>query len=193
LKPEAKIIKLHSVEINDWIDLCQQGNTYAQRKIYEEYAPTLLGICRRYLKNQQDAEDALMEAFYTIFSKINTFKGQGSFEGWIKKVTVNHCLMAIRKAKPEYSDLDEQFDISSNEPSPLDEIYESELLDLLDRLPDGYRTVFNLYVIEGYKHKEIAEALGISINTSKSQLILARKKMAMIINELQSDDRSNEK
>lgn len=134
-----------------------------------------------------------MEAFYTIFSKINTFKGQGSFEGWIKKVTVNHCLMAIRKAKPEYSDLDEQFDISSNEPSPLDEIYESELLDLLDRLPDGYRTVFNLYVIEGYKHKEIAEALGISINTSKSQLILARKKMAMIINELQSDDRSNEK
>ena len=193
MKSEAKIIKLHSVEINDWIDLCQQGNPHAQRQIYTEFAPTLLGICRRYLKSQQDAEDALMESFYTIFSKINSFKGKGSFEGWIKRITVNQCLMAIRKAKPDYSDLDDQIEISSNDPSPLDQIYESELLGLLDLLPDGYRTVFNLYVIEGYKHKEIAEALGISINTSKSQLILARKRMATIINQLQNDDRSKEK
>ena len=169
-------------DIDHIIDLCKKEDPKAQKKLYDIYSPLLFSICLRYTKLYEDAEDVLIESFYKIFTKIHTFKGQGSFEGWMKKITVNEALMSLRKKNV----LNLSVELSSiAEPSQEDGIismlqYE-ELLTYLDRLPTGYRTVFNLYVIEGYKHREIAENLGISINTSKSQLILAKKKLRDLI------------
>jgi len=136
------------------------------------------GICLRYLKHAQESEDALVESFYKIFSKIDQFKEEGSFEGWMKRIVVNSCLMKIRKKNNLnlHVDLETAYHIKED-PTAISDINHAELLALTNDLPNGYRTVFNLYVIEGYKHREIGEILGISINTSKSQLILAKKRM----------------
>ena len=136
------------------------------------------------MKEKEDAEDAMIKGFYKAFTKIQKFEGHGSFEGWIRKIMVNECLMMLRKNKNfnlivEVNDweIPYQEEITSK-------LNEKDILYFLNLLPTGYRTVFNLNVIEGYKHREIAERLGISINTSKSQLILAKKRLKEImINE----------
>jgi len=133
------------------------------------------------MKTEADAEDALIQGFYNIFSKIDQFKGEGNFEGWMRRVIVNQCLMMLRKRvnftlQVEINNLEIKTPVTVE-----DDLGYKELLKLLEFLPTGYRTVFNLYVIEGYKHREIAEILDISINTSKSQLILAKKRMRELI------------
>lgn len=159
---------------------CQKGNPDAQKELYQRYKDIMMGIARRYMKNEHDAEDILIEGFFKIFSKINTFNFEGSFEGWMKRIIVNESLMALRK-KSNFN-LIELNDIQIKEaPKIVHRLQYEDILDILDQLPTGYRTVFNMYVIEGYKHREIAEILGISINTSKSQLILAKKKMRELI------------
>ena len=160
------------------IKRCQRQDPSAQKTLYTKYADLFFGICLRYMKNSHDAEDAMVESFYKIFSKIDQFKHEGSFEGWMKRIVVNECLMKIRKSSNLnlHVDIDQAYNISEDAHIVSDLNYK-ELLILLDDLPKGYRTVFNLYVIEGFKHREIAEILSISINTSKSQLILAKKKM----------------
>ena len=168
-------------DLNKLLESCKSGDRRAQNKLFQLYAPTMLSICLRYLRQRETAEDIMIHAFYRVFTKLDSFKGQGSFEGWIKRIVVNECLMELRKRKTQY--LTVSIDHMTSDPeyiegSPLE--YE-ELISMLDELPTGYRTVFNLFVIEGYKHKEIAEALGISINTSKSQLILARRKLQKLI------------
>ena len=123
-----------------------------------------------------------MMAFCKIFKKIDSFSGKGSFEGWIRRIMVNEALMFLRKKYRfnEHADVTE-IPVKAVEVSIEDELAAQDILKLLEQLPVGYRTVFNLYVIEGFKHREIAEQLGISINTSKSQLILAKKKLRMLI------------
>ncbi len=163
------------------ISLIRKGDRKAQKELYEHYSPTLFGICRRYLKQTADAEDVFLNGMFKIFDNINKFKGDGSFEGWMKRIMVNESLMHIRKHKKlnlvvEWTQIDKAAD-----PVVYSDLAEEELKKLILDLPDGYRTIFNLYVLEGYKHKEIAEELGISINTSKSQLILARKKLREFI------------
>ena len=150
----------------------------AQKTLYEKYSPVLYGICVRYLKQTPAAEDALIESFYKIFNKIAQFKEEGSFEGWMKRITINECLMKLRKKNnlSLHVEIEKAYTVK-DDPVAISNINYQELLDILEDLPAGYRTVFNLYVIEGFKHREIAEQLGISINTSKSQLILAKKKM----------------
>jgi len=130
------------------------------------------------MKNRTQAEDLLVESFYTIFSKMDQYKGTGSFEGWMKRIVVNSCLMQIRKKNNLnlHVDLENAYNLKE-EANAITDINHAELLKMMEDLPTGYRTVFNLYVIEGYKHREIAEIMGISINTSKSQLILAKKRM----------------
>lgn len=168
-------------EINNILPKVRQQDPIAQKKLYEKYAPLFYGICMRYMKNQQEAEDVMVESFYTIFSKINQFKNEGSFEGWMKRIVVNGCLMRIRKNNNLnlHVDIENAFNIK-DDPIAVSNLNHSELLGLISELPKGYRTVFNLYVIEGYKHREIANILNISINTSKSQLILAKKKLQML-------------
>jgi len=163
------------------IKACKQQDRQAQRELYDRYSPLLFGICRRYVKMREDAEDVLLEAFYKIFSKIDQYTGQGSFEGWMRRIVVNEALMFLRKAQHLKADVElNNLDIS-NAITVEDRLAAKDILKLLDQLPDGYRTVFNLYVVEGYKHREIADMLEISINTSKSQLIMAKKRLQELI------------
>lgn len=163
------------------IEQCIKGNKESQRALYNEYKDILFAICMRYMGNTQDAEDVFAEAFVKIFKNLGSFKGEGSFEGWMKRITINEALMQLRKNKitKSHSDLDV---VHIGVEEYLDEQLDAEkIIDCMKDLPPGYRTILNLYVLEGFKHREIAEMLGISINTSKSQLILAKKRMIELI------------
>ena len=159
---------------------CKAGDRRAQRTVYERYSPLMLAVARRYTARDSDAEDVLVEAFFKVFDKIGSFRENGSFEGWIRRIVVNQALMLLRK-KHALKQAGELADVNpaafAVPAAAADQLAEADILNLLDRMPIGYRTVFNLYVIEGYKHREIAEMLDISINTSKSQLILAKKRL----------------
>jgi RNA polymerase sigma-70 factor (ECF subfamily) len=160
---------------------CKAGDPVSQKTLYEQWGPLLLGVVRRYLMRVEDAEDVFVEGMYKILTKIQTFRGEGSFEGWMKRIMVNEALMFLRK-RHNFHLIREIAPHELPEPPYFEhEIFAEDILRLLDQLPDGYRTVFNLYVNEGYKHREIADILGISINTSKSQLILAKKRMQELL------------
>ncbi len=142
----------------------------------------MFSVCRRYLRSREDAEEALVSGFYKTFANMESYSGNGSFEGWIRRIMVNEALMKLRKSQPlvfpgdsfEPPDTEDGFSIEAD-------ISAREIMALLDELPPGYRTVFNLYVLEGFKHHEIAETLQISINTSKSQLLLAKEKLRKLL------------
>jgi len=154
---------------------CMKGKAWAQKALYERYASLLLGICIRYLKDRDDAEDVMIQGFMKVYQNITKFRQEGSFEGWVRRIIVNECLSFIRKNKSMYLEI--EIDKAENNPdcSFLERNLEVEdLMNMIGRLPTGYRTVFNLYAIEGYSHAEIAEQLGINVNTSKSQLSRAR-------------------
>lgn len=168
------------------IEACIKGDRTAQKALYTSLSPVLNAICRRYMPSLEDAEDVLVDAFMRIFSNLSKYKGEGSFEGWARKITVNECLMALRKRQVFLTPLDQAFSLHSDEVDIHSRLAYDAIINLLDELPIGYRTVFNLYVVEGFKHKEIAESLNISINTSKSQLIQAKKKLASLIKKKHS-------
>ncbi len=154
---------------------CKAGKSKAQRALYEKYASRMLALCFRYTGNQPEAEDVMMNAFFKVFTKIEQFQSQGSFEGWIRRIMVNESLSHIRKHKNMSVEVDiekasRQPDIAKIE----ENIAASDLEEMISQLPIGYRTVFNMYAIEGYSHKEISEMLDISESTSKSQLSRAR-------------------
>ncbi len=154
---------------------CIKGKTWAQKALYDRYASLLLGICIRYLKDRDDAEDVMIQGFMKVYQNIAKFRQEGSFEGWIRRIIVNECLTFIRKNRSMY--LETEIKKAENDPncSFLEQNLEVEdLMNMIGRLPSGYRTVFNLYAIEGYSHAEIADQLGINVNTSKSQLSRAR-------------------
>lgn len=155
---------------------CKQEKREAQKLLYDRYSERMFGVCRRYIKVHMDAEDCMVNGFYKVFKKLDQYSEKGNFEGWMRKIMVNECLMFLRKYNMNLSvELNESDAIT--ETAAEEKIMEQDILKLLDHLPAGYRTVFNLFAIEGYSHKEIAEQLNISINTSKSQLIKARKKL----------------
>ena len=159
---------------------CKANDRKAQRAVYDRFSPLMGAVARRYCHRDADAEDVLVSAFFKVFDKIDTFNEEGSFEGWIRRIVVNEALMLLRKkhALKRASELTEVNPASYAIPAAAAErLAERDILDLLDKLPVGYRTVFNLYVVEGFKHREIADLLEISINTSKSQLILAKKRL----------------
>jgi RNA polymerase sigma-70 factor (ECF subfamily) len=163
------------------IKLLKAGNRKAQKELYDFYSPVLFGICRRYLKHTEDTEDVFLVGMFKIFDNIQKYTGEGSFEGWMKRIMINESLMHIRKHKNlnlvvEWTQVDK-----SEDPIVLDKLAEEDIKNLVLELPEGYRTIFSLYVIEGYKHREIADMLGISINTSKSQLILAKRRLREMI------------
>jgi|TARA_B110000503_G_scaffold34506_1_gene56235 RNA polymerase sigma factor (sigma-70 family) len=153
---------------------CQKNDRKAQEALYHKYASILFGLCLKYSPNRVEAEDNLQDAFITIFGRIGQYTGKGSFEGWIKRVTVNTVLQKYRKKRvltlPEDDILEAAEEFTEDEPSlPL-----SFLLSIIQELPERYRLVFNLYVLDGYTHKEIGELMGISDGTSKSNLARAR-------------------
>jgi len=171
-----------SLNLPHIINKCKSQDPEAQKHLYEMYKDTMYAICIRYLKSHQDAEDVFIDAFYKILTKIDMYKGDGSFEGWMRRIMVNESLMFLRKKTNLHLTVEiPDTDIPDTSPNDEDEFTFEEIMSILEELPIGYRTVFNLYVFEDYKHREIGEMLGISINTSKSQLILAKKKVHDIL------------
>jgi len=165
------------------IEACLKGKTTAQRMLFEKYSPKLYAVCMRYANNEDEAKDILQDGFIKIFNKLSLYKSEGSFEGWMRRVVVNTALDAIRKNKKLQSqvDLDDvSYSLTTNE-TVLDQLAANDLLEILQTLPLGYKTVFNLYVIEGYSHKEIAEELNITVSTSKSQFSRAKGILRKII------------
>lgn len=169
---------------------CKKYNKAAQKELYEQYAPIFKGICLRFTGNLHEAEDVLHECFIKIFTKIGQYKGSGSFEGWMKRLVVNTSISWVKANKNlaqsyEIEEYKEQSDEANSEFDPENsniktivsnaDFTEEDIMGTINKLPDGFRMVFNLYVFENYKHKEIAEILGIDENTSKSQLSRARK------------------
>ncbi len=155
------------------IKRCKKKNAKAQEQLYRLYCSKLFSICLKYSSDYSSAEDTLQDAFITIFDKINQYKNTGSFEGWIKRVTINTALQKYRKQKVFEIVNEEQIEDIAVEISE-EEISLDYLLSIIQQLPDRYRLVFNLYVLDGYSHKEVAEMLEISIGTSKSNLARAR-------------------
>lgn len=158
------------------IDLCIKGDRMAQRALYDRLASRMLSLCLRYVGDRTTAEDIMQEGFVTLFTRLDSFKGHGSFEGWARKIFVNTALMYLRKkdALKMSDDIDAARNLSTDMASQMEDIGYLELMKLITSLPAGFRTVFNMYVIEGYSHKEIAEMLDISEITSRSQLSRAR-------------------
>jgi len=157
------------------IEGCKRKNAQAQKSLYDRYAGLLHALCCRYIKEKMEAEDVLIIAFTKILDRIDQFKGEGSFEGWMKRIVVNESLTYLRRNKNMYLEMD--IEAADREPDfdRLESHLQAEdLMKMIEALPAGYRTVFNLYAIDGYSHKEIAEQLGITENTSKSQLSRAR-------------------
>lgn len=160
--------------------------------LYSLYAPTMLGICMRYARNKSEAEDILQDGFVKIFTNLKTFRGDGSFEGWLKRIMVNTAITHNKQSmKHQYhTDIDAieetllvDEEENNNELANI-KLPQETLINMIQNLPEGYRTVFNLYVFENYSHKEIADMMNISVNTSKSQLSKARRNLVSKITQL---------
>jgi RNA polymerase sigma factor (sigma-70 family) len=160
------------------IAACQKGKSWAQKKVYELYAPAMMSVCVRYVADRETARDLLQDGFIKVFTKTDTYSGAGSFAGWIRRIFVTTALEYLRQndALRQSANIDD-FDnyIADADVSVLEKISADDLMAFVARLPEGYRTVFNLYAIEGYAHIEIAELLSISEATSRSQFMRARK------------------
>lgn len=160
------------------LEACKRGDRNAQREMYEHFKGKMFVVCLRYAETRTDAEDLLQEGFIKVFRDLHQFRGEGSFEGWIRRVMVNVALQQIRQRKKalEFTELDGQ-EYRLGEEDPVFETGEETakgLLKLMQKMPLGFRTVLNLYVLENYSHQQIAEELGISVGTSKSQLNRAK-------------------
>lgn len=166
---------------SDLIEGSRKGDRRMQHELYNRFAPKMYGVCLRYAANAEEAEDILQEGFIKIFNKINSYRGDGSFEGWIRRIFVNTAIEHFRKKiylQPITET--EENTVEGKYLSVLDNLAEKDIIQLVQQLSPGYRTVFNMYVVEGYSHKQIAEILGISEGTSKSQLSRAK----MILQDL---------
>ncbi|MCB0497388.1 MAG: RNA polymerase sigma factor [Cyclobacteriaceae bacterium] len=171
-----------SITLESLVEQCRRQDSRAQRMLYERLSSKMLGVCRRYIGDALEAEGVLVNGFLKVFNKIDQFSGTGNFEGWVRRIMVNESLLYLRKNKSMYLEVD--IEEARTEPDYGEAAYlfeERELMEMIDNLPIGYRTVFNLYAIEGFSHKEISDQLGINENTSKSQLSRAR---ALLKNEV---------
>lgn len=170
---------------SDWIEGAKRGDRRSQKALYDLLSARMYAVCLRYMGDRDSAEDILQDGFVTLFSKLDSYSGEGSFEGWARKIFVNTALMSLRKkdALKNAEDAEDARNIAGDDPTALQRIGYKELLKMIAALPPGFRTVFNMYVIEGFSHKEIAEALGISETTSRSQLQRARTLLQSKIEE----------
>lgn len=172
------------------IEDCKAGKQSAQSQLYKAYASVLYGVCLRYARDETEAEDTLHEGFVTIFNKVNQFAGKGSFEGWMKRIMVNIALEKYRKRYRLHTVEDiTVYDYKTVNEDVYANINAKELMQLVRDLPPRYRMVFNMYAIDGYNHKEIAEEMGIAEGTSKSNLARARKILQDKIIEMSDIDK----
>ncbi|MBL7887611.1 MAG: RNA polymerase sigma factor [Flavobacterium sp.] len=182
-----KVINLHQEE-KELIELAVENNRHAQQKIYSKYAPKMLSVCRQYVKDVHQAEDVMITSFMKVFTSLKNFEHKGSFEGWIRRIMINECISFIRVHK-KVKFIEDSLVLGRDEETFNNiesQLSIDDIQSLIDSLPDGYKMVFNLYVIEGYKHHEIGTMLGINEGTSKSQLSHARKMLQEQINKLKN-------
>jgi RNA polymerase sigma-70 factor (ECF subfamily) len=182
----------------NFFELCLKGDRAAQENLFKVYAPIMLGICLRYAKDRDEAEDVLQEAFIQIFTSISSFRGEGSFEGWMKRIVINTALNSYYKSKKtqthkNFDDIREIEIIEDEEEIIELRFTQAEMLEAIQKLPDGYKQVFNLYIFEKYKHREIADMLNISVNTSKSQLSKARTYLQKLLFKMENNKKQTKK
>ncbi len=178
-----KIIPLHK-NYSKLIAKAAKGDRRAQQQLFEMFAPKMMGVCRQYLKNNDLAEEVMLSGFLKMFTHLKDFKNEGSFEGWIRRIMVNESISQLRKDKKLHFVSETEIENTAAYSTYLEtELETNEIQKLIDALPDGYKTVFVLYVVEGYKHGEISELLQISESTSKSQLFKARKMLQNTIKQ----------
>lgn len=183
MNPFLKVIQLYKNEAQ-LIKKARRNHREAQRILYELHAPKMLSVCRYYVNDVQNAEEVMLNGFFKVFTKLKDFKQEGSFEGWIRRIMIRESISFLRQQKQvEFStnDIEVYDDFTNNIKT---EMEVEEIQHLIDNLPEGYRMVFVMYAIEGYKHSEIAELLKISTGTSKSQLFKARKLLQQHIKTL---------
>lgn len=185
-----KVIHLHQEEQN-LIGLAAQNNRHAQQQIYTRFSPKMLSVCRQYIKDIHQAEDVMITAFMKVFVNLKNFESKGSFEGWIRRIMVNESISFIR-AQKKVSFLEDEYYKEEGFNNIESNLSVDDIQNLIDNLPEGYKMIFNLYAIEGYKHKEIAEMLGINEGTSKSQLSHARKMLQDLINKRKNYENGTE-
>ncbi len=185
-----KVINLQQEE-KELIELVAENNRHAQHRLYSKFSPKMLSVCRQYIKDLHQAEDVMITAFMKVFTNLKNFEHKGNFEGWIRRIMINECISYIRVHKKvtfiedenymeeRYNNIESQFSVE-------------DIQFLIDNLPDGYKMVFNLYCIEGFKHQEIAAMLGINEGTSKSQLYHARKMLQENISKLKNYNNGTE-
>jgi RNA polymerase sigma-70 factor (ECF subfamily) len=185
-----KVINLHQEE-KELIEFAVENNRHAQHRLYSKFSPKMLSVCRQYIKDLHQAEDVMITAFMKAFTNLKNFEHKGNFEGWIRRIMINECISYIRVHKKVtfiedenyveeyYNNIESQFSVE-------------DIQFLIDNLPDGYKMVFNLYCIEGFKHQEIAAMLGINEGTSKSQLSHARKMLQENISKLKNYNNGTE-
>lgn len=164
-----------NIEENDLINGCMEGNRRMQEQLYRRFSPRMYAVCLRYAGNTEEAEDILQEGFIKVFKKLDSFRREGSFEGWVRRIFVNTAIEHFRRKRYLMPVTEkEENTIEGKYTSVLDDLAAKDIMALVQELSPGYRTVFNMYVVEGYTHKEIADMLGISEGTSKSQLSRAK-------------------
>lgn len=165
---------------------CLEKDALAQKYLFDTFSKKMMGVCLRYSKDAEEAQDVLQIGFVKVFEKLHVFNNEGSLEGWIRKIIVNSALDQIRKNKKFENNVDldlVDYQLPSNNGNALDQMSANDLLKIIQQMPNGFRTVFNLYAIEGYTHQEISDQLNISINTSKSQYSRARVYLQKVILE----------
>lgn len=171
----------------DLIQACVRKERWAQKKLYETYYSQMMGVCLRYSNNKDDAMDILHEGFIKVFKNVAKYQPGTSLSAWIRRIMVNSAIDFYRKSiRRRTEDIETAFDISSNDADAISQCSEKEILAAVQKLSPAYRAVFNLYIIEGYSHREIAEQLGITESTSRSNLVKARTKLKEALIQLNS-------
>jgi RNA polymerase sigma factor (sigma-70 family) len=181
----------YTISESDLIKGCIAGDRRMQEELYRRFASKMYAVCLRYANNADDAQDLLQEGFIKVYRNLHRFRAEGSFEGWIRRVFVNTSIEHFRKKSTKMSMVTdkEESNIEDADITALQRLAEKDIINIIQELSPGYRTVFNLYVVEGYSHKEIGDLLGISEGTSKSQLARAKgvlqKKIAQYLSDTQ--------
>lgn len=161
---------------------CLDGDRKSQKDLYTILSPKMYALCIKYVSNRADAEDILQESFIKLFSNLHKFRGEGSFEGWVRKIFVHTAIEQYRRKKPSFQNEDEYTNLlPCAERSALDNLYEKDILNLMKQMSEGYRLTFYLYAVQGYSHKEIASLMGITESTSKSQYSRAKSCIRNVI------------
>lgn len=165
------------------IEKCKRKDPVAQRELYERYARKMLFVCQRYANDTETARDLLQDGFVKVFTSLDSFSFSGSLEGWIRRIMVNTALEYLRRNDllRDAADLSEHYEMYAEASSPLEDLSAKDLMNMIYKLPPGFRTVFNLYAIEGYSHKEIADMLHVTESTSRSQYTRAKKFLQRLV------------